>query len=230
MATVTVAFVDDHPVLLDGMAALFSSKGGFEVLARGTNAQAAMDIAAQHGPDILFLDLSMPGKVFEAIGSIAVSSKNTRIIIFTAFSSVESALRALDAGAMGFVLKGSMAQELFEAVDAVMRGEVYITQSYASQLMAGLRNKAKRDNLSQATRLSVREQQIVGHLLNARTNREIACILNISEKTVKHYMTTLMHKLNARNRVEVVIAAQQQNALDRQESAVWQAAGEAIPL
>ena len=79
MATVTVAFVDDHPVLLDGMAALFSSKGGFEVLARGTNAQAAMDIAAQHGPDILFLDLSMPGKVFEAIGSIAVSSKNVSL-------------------------------------------------------------------------------------------------------------------------------------------------------
>lgn len=208
-----VAFVDDHPVLLEGIVHLFNAKTRFNVVASGCSASDAVNIAFSQSPDVLFMDLSMPGNVFEAIAEIAQKCTSVKVIVFTAFSSVDSALRALDAGAMGFVLKGSTLAELHDAIDVVLRGELYITQQYASQVMSGLRNRARRDELVKAIKLSVREQQIIGHLMHARTNREIAQSLLISEKTVKHYMTSLMSKMKARNRVELVIEAQRTSVL-----------------
>jgi len=114
----------------------------------------------------------------------------------------------LDAGAMGFVLKGSTLTEMFEATEAVRHGELFITKQYASQVMGGLRNRARQDEINRAIKLSVREKQILEHLMHGRTNREIADSLLLSEKTVKHYMTNMMSKLHARNRVELVIEAQ----------------------
>ncbi|MDC9825125.1 response regulator transcription factor [Devosia sp. ZB163] len=203
-----VAFVDDHPVLLDGIAVLFGRNPAFEVVATGNSADAALRIVEKHAPEILFLDLSMPGNVFGAIAEISRSQPNVKTVVFTAFSSVDSALRALDAGAMGFVLKGSTLTEMFEATEAVRHGELFITKQYASQVMGGLRNRARQDEINRAIKLSVREKQILEHLMHGRTNREIADSLLLSEKTVKHYMTNMMSKLHARNRVELVIEAQ----------------------
>lgn len=167
------------------------------------------------------MDLSMPGNVFGAITEISRGQFGIKIIVFTAFSSVDSALRALDAGAMGFVLKGSTLAEMYEAIEAVRRGELFITKQYASQVLSGLRNRARQDEIDKAIKLSVREKQILEHLMHARTNREIADSLLLSEKTVKHYMTNLMSKLHARNRVELVIEAQKSN----QREAVMAARG-----
>lgn len=153
----------------------------------------------------------MPGNVFAAIAEISRGQSNVKTIVFTAFSSVDSALRALDAGAMGFVLKGSTLTETFEAIEAVRHGELFITKQYASQVLSGLRNRARQDEINKAIKLSVREKQILEQLMHGRTNREIADGLLLSEKTVKHYMTSLMSKLNARNRVELVIEAQKTN-------------------
>lgn len=208
-ANVRVAFVDDHPILLEGIASLFASRAGFEVVGRGGTADAALKIAREDMPELLLMDLSMPGNVFGTISEISRERPDTRIVVFTAFSSVDFALRALEAGATGFVLKGSTFGELFEGIEAVLRGEMFITHQYASQVMAGLRNRSKREELKAAVKLTVREKQIIGFLMQARTNREIAERLSLSEKTIKHYMTGLMNKLNARNRVDLVIAAKQ---------------------
>lgn len=210
---VRLAFVDDHPVVLEGIVYLFRRDPAFDVVASGNSAMQAMSIAEESRPDVLFLDLSMPGNVFEAISKIAQQCPWTKTIVYTAFSSVDSALRALDAGAVGFVLKGSTLPELYEAIHAVLRDELFITKEYASQVLGGLRNRARREELAKAIKLSVREKQIIGHLMHARTNREIAESLLISEKTVKHYMTSLMSKLKARNRVELVIEAQRGDVL-----------------
>jgi len=187
---------------------LFGRNPAFEVVATGNSADAALRIVEKHAPEILFLDLSMPGNVFGAIAEISRSQPNVKTVVFTAFSSVDSALRALDAGAMGFVLKGSTLTEMFEATEAVRHGELFITKQYASQVMGGLRNRARQDEINRAIKLSVREKQILEHLMHGRTNREIADSLLLSEKTVKHYMTNMMSKLHARNRVELVIEAQ----------------------
>lgn len=203
----TVAIADDHPVLLAGMVSLFASSDRHQVVGQAVCADSSMEVVTRLSPDVIIMDLSMPGDVFRTIAQIVATAPNTKVVVFTAFCSIESALKALDAGATGFALKGSPSSELLEAIDTVMAGQMFVTRQYASQVMNGLRERAKRQALDEAIKLNVREKQIVGHLMQARTNREIAAELHISEKTVKHYMTGLMLKLKARNRVEVVIAS-----------------------
>jgi DNA-binding NarL/FixJ family response regulator len=105
-------------------------------------------------------------------------------------------------------LKGSSSDELLQAIASVSSGETYITRNFATQVIAALRDTSLRRKAAEAVKLSIREQQIVRLLLKGKTNKEIALAINISDKTVKHYMTILMQKLQVRNRLEVVIAAQ----------------------
>lgn len=198
------------------MASLFRNSSEYRLVGQAVCADTSLKLVAEQAPDVLIMDLSMPGNVFRAVSEIATTMPKTKVIVFTAFCSVESALKALDAGAMGFVLKASACSELFEAIAVVRSGQLFVTRQYASQVMSGLRDRTRRQALAEALKLSVREKQIVGHLLQARTNREIATELHISEKTVKHYMTSLMLKLKARNRVEVVIAARQSEDAGRE--------------
>lgn len=213
--SISIALVDDHPLLLSGIARMFEQEGGFDVVACGATAADAVEIVAQHVPDILILDLSLPGNAFDAIASIAARTDGTKVVAFTASTGIEFAVRALEAGASGYILKGSSADEVLRGVRAVCGGEVYITQGFASKVISALRNASLRKIAAQAIKLSIREEQIIRLLLRGRTNKEIAVSLGISEKTVKHYMTVLMQKLQARNRLEVVIAAQKLEAASR---------------
>ncbi|RYG56091.1 MAG: response regulator transcription factor, partial [Alphaproteobacteria bacterium] len=114
---VTVAIADDHPVLLAGIASLLSSDQHYRILGQADTADASLELVRQVSPDVLILDLSMPGDVFRAISQIAAARPNTKVLVFTAFCSIDSALKALDAGATGFVLKGSPFTELLEAIE-----------------------------------------------------------------------------------------------------------------
>ena len=215
---ITIAFADDHPMLLRGIMNLFEDDPAYHVVGKAECANTAMDLVRQHVPDVIIMDLSMPGDIFETISEMAEQYPQTRIVIFTAYSSIDAALKALDAGAVGFVLKDSDCEELFDAVAAVSAGDLYITKQYAVQVMNGLRDRGRRDSSKESVRLSPREKQIVGFLLQARTNREIAEKLAISERTVKSYMSALMAKLKARNRVEVAVAARQYAERERSEA------------
>jgi len=194
--------------MIEGIISLLSRADDLEILSTGSTARDIVDISSRLQPDVMIIDLHMPGDVYAAIAACVKASPNTKIVAFTAATGVDSAIRALDAGANGYVLKGSHAQELIQAVRSVRHGETYITQSFASRVIAALRDATLRRVAAEAVRLSIREDQIIRLLLRGNTNREIAVSLKISEKTVKNYMTILMQKLNARNRLEVVIAAQ----------------------
>ena len=126
----------------------------------------------------------------------------------TAARSIALAIQTLDAGAHGYVLKQSSTEDLCLAIQALGRGEKFITHGFASKIVTALQDSTIRKNAAEALKLTIRENQIVHLLVRGKTNREIATILTISEKTVKHYMTVLMQKLNVRNRLEVAIAAQ----------------------
>jgi two-component system, NarL family, nitrate/nitrite response regulator NarL len=202
-----IAFVDDHPTLLHGIAALFSGDARYEIVGTESSAQGAMALAAETRPDIMTLDLSMPGDVFAAIRSIAEQSPTTKLIIFTAYADVDLALQALDAGAHAFVLKGRPSDDLFAAIEAVRKGGLFVSPDFAPKLVAGFRNQAQRGRHDRTANLSPREQQLVQCLFEAKSNKEIARTLNLTEKTVKHYMTNLMNKLQVRSRLEVVLAA-----------------------
>jgi DNA-binding NarL/FixJ family response regulator len=205
---VRIAFVDDHPTLLMGIATLFSAQPGFELVGTEASADGAVAIASSQRPDIMTMDLSMPGNVEAAINSIVEVSPATRVIIFTAYADVDLALRAFDAGAHGFVLKGRPAEELFEAIESVRRGTLYISPDFSAKLLAGFRQRTRREREHDAAKLSPREQQLVDCLFKGMSNKEIARALNLTEKTVKHYMTNLMNKLRVKSRLEVVLAAQ----------------------
>lgn len=208
MARTAIAFVDDHPILLDGLTRIFSEHEDFDVVGRGSSIADLMQVAASGKAEVIVADLNMPGNVFEAIKALSTAYPAIKIVAFTASVGVDHAVQALEAGARGFVVKGSTAAELVDALQAVVEGETFITQSFATKVITALRNASLRKMAAQAIRLSAREDQIVKLLLRGKTNKEIASQLQISEKTVKHYMTILMQKLNARNRIEVVLAAQ----------------------
>jgi len=174
----------------------------------GSMAQDIVDIARSFRPDIIILDLSMPGRTLEAIAKVAAGGNHTKMIAFTASSSIDTAIATLEAGALGYVLKGSTLEELAEAIRQVHNGENYITPGFAAKVVVGLRQAARARALPRIL-FSKREEQVLRLLLRGCTNKEIALSLSISDKTVKHYMTVLFQKLNVRNRVEVVLAAQE---------------------
>lgn len=207
MSTARLVLVDDHPVLLQGLGTLLSADNSFSVVASGKSALDAVEISRRMRPDVMVMDINMPGNAFEAISTITNYLPDTRIVAFTAATETEIAVRALEAGASGYVVKGSTIDELKDAIVAVMQGETYVSQEVAFKVITALRGTPKREGVK-PVRLSVREGQVVKLLLLGKTNREIATELGIGERTVKHYMTVLMQKLEVRNRLEVVIAAQ----------------------
>lgn len=210
---VSVAFVDCDPILLEGLVSLYSGKSDLEIVAKGENAVDALKIVEEISPHVLVLDLSMPGNAMAAIERIGQNYQGTRIIVFTANSSIETAIQVLNFGVAGYVLKSSSANDLHEAIRAVHDGDIFVTAGFATKVMMAMKTADLRRCTQAQKRLSLREEQIVRYLLRGSTNREIAACLGISETTVKHYMTVLMQKLDARNRVEVVLAAQKLNAI-----------------
>jgi two-component system nitrate/nitrite response regulator NarL len=201
---IKLAFVDDHPTLLRGLATLFDAQT-YEIVGSGGCADDLVELAGSVHPDVCTVDLSMPGDVLAAIARVA-RTQPTKIIVFTAYANTDLAMKALEAGAHGFVLKGRPSDDLFDAITAVMRGDLYISPDFSPKIISAARNRSRREQELKSAQLTTRERQIVDCLMEAKTNKEIARTLNLSEKTVKHYMTNLMGKLNARNRLEVVLA------------------------
>ena len=120
---------------------------------------------------------------------------------------------ALSAGANGFVLKGSSGGDLFYAIEEVLAGKEFISSSMASKVIREMRAAEQRKAERASVGLNSREDQVVRELLNGSSNKEIANKLNLSDKTVKHYMTQIMQKFNARNRLEVVLEVQRMNGM-----------------
>ena len=203
---IKLAFVDDHPTLLAGLAAIFAADSRYSIVGTGASADAAIEIAASREPHVIILDLSMPGDVFGAIDKLA-RSPSLKLIIFTAFANVELALKALEAGAHAFVLKGRPAGDLYQAIDAVIEGRSFVSPEFSQRLTEGWRARSRRQTADDTIRLSAREKQLVDGLLDGKTNKEIAQSLQLTEKTVKHYMTNLMNKLRVKNRLEVALVA-----------------------
>ncbi|PSH61247.1 MULTISPECIES: response regulator [Phyllobacterium] len=217
MGRISVALVDDHPLMLAGVVNLFETNDDFVVVGKGATSEDALHLNRKLRPDVMVLDLFMPGNVFDVISEIVTKSSGTKVVAFTAMTGSDHAVRALNAGASGYILKGSSAEELLQGVRAAHCGETYITPGFAYKVIEALRTASMRKVAAGPIKLSIREEQIVRLLLRGRTNREIAIGLGIGEKTVKNYMTILMQKLHARNRLEVLIAAQKLEVDNRGE-------------
>jgi two-component system, NarL family, nitrate/nitrite response regulator NarL len=201
-------------VVLDGVCAILERSGLFSVAARGHDVETMTRDYLTLRPDVLFVDYTMPGDVLGAIRTLSESPIGARVIVFTAYGETEVALKCLEAGARGFLVKDSLADELVDAARRVLDGDIYISMRHAGRIMLDLNKRMRRAGEGDPVRLSQREQQIANLVAQALSNKEIARKLAISEKTVKNYMTNLMEKLGARNRVEVAILAARVSAQD----------------
>lgn len=208
MKIISVAILDDHPLLVEGIATLLQRRGGFALVASGSSADRILAIAETDRPDCMIVDLSMPGDVLAAMAAATKAVPDMKLVVFTASGNADDALQALDAGACAYVLKGTPVDDLFEAIASARRGETYLTPSIAIKVIGALQRAAGEKRTAPRSRLSHREDQIMRLLLCGKQNREIAHALLLSEKTIKGYMSNLMEKLGARNRVEAVLEAQ----------------------
>lgn len=207
MALISLALVDDHPIIIEGLSHLLRSNGTFSIVATGGTSREALAIAENHRPDLMILDLTTESAL-TSIAEIKSKHPSVKILVFTANLRVEHAVNAFAAGARGYLSKSCSLEELSRAARIVANGETYVSPKFADTVNSALRNAFMAKNLVQTPTLNAREFQIVRLLLDGKINREIAFELGITERTVKHYMTALMQKLNVRNRVEAVIAAQ----------------------
>jgi DNA-binding NarL/FixJ family response regulator len=209
--TIRIAVVDDHPMLRAGVVRTLLDEGDFEVVGEGSSASDAVEIAKQSLPDVMLLDMNMPGSGHNAIEEIAALCPAVKIVMLTVEENYECVAAALRLGARGYVLKGVGASELVGIIRTVHEGGSYISPSLAAKLLSDLnRGGTARagDDLRDA--LTAREEQILRLVGQGLSNKEIGRQLEIKEKTVKHYVTNILQKLHLRNRVEAAVLLQKQ--------------------
>lgn len=205
--TIRVVLADDHPIFRDGLVRSLEEDGRFNVVGAGGSADEAVALAAEHAPDLVLLDISMPGSGIEAARRIAAAPNPPRIAMLTVSEHDQDVAAALRAGAIGYVLKGISAAELTAILAGVAAGEAHVSPALAARIL----NEIERPAPSKARRpideLSKRESDILRRVARGMSNREVADALGLQEKTVKHYMTSILEKLQVRNRVEAALIA-----------------------
>ncbi|HSF93796.1 MAG TPA: response regulator transcription factor [Thermohalobaculum sp.] len=206
--SIRIVLVDDHPLFREGVAKTLTDQGGFEVVGQGASADDAVRLADEHLPDIMLLDISMPGGGIEAARKIAGNCPVVKIIMLTVSEHNDNVVAALKAGARGYILKGVGGDELISIVRDVKKGDSYVSPDLAARLLTDVQSGTKDDDeVDPVAGLTAREEQILKLVSQGLSNKEVARDLDLQEKTVKHYMTNILQKLQVRNRVEAALLA-----------------------
>jgi DNA-binding NarL/FixJ family response regulator len=207
---IRVVIVDDHPLFRDGVAHTLQTEPDVEVVGQGAAADDALHLVQELLPDIVLLDITMPGGGLNAVRAIAAACPVTKIIMLTVSEAEDDVMAAFKAGARAYILKGVSARELVSILRTVYTGEVYVTPTLAAGLLLEMTggSPAPRSPDSPLDELTERERQILELVASGCSNKEIGQRLHLAEKTVKHYMTNILQKLHVRNRVEAALLAQ----------------------
>ena len=207
---IQIIIVDDHPIFRDGVVKTLEAEPDIEIVGQATSAEEAERHAGELLPDLILLDITIPGGGLHAAKAIAASSPFAKIVMLTASEAEDDVLAALKAGARGYILKGVSGRDLVKIIRSVHAGEAYVTPSLAASLLSDMQEGSRGcgQEPSPLDELTEREHQILKKLASGLSNKEIAQQLALSEKTVKHYMTNILQKLQVRNRVEAALLAQ----------------------
>jgi len=209
-AGIKVLIVEDHPIVREGVAAVLERERDIDVVGAAGTVADGLRLAAKLRPDVILLDLKLPdAATFDGVASFAGERRS--IVVFTAYDGDDDVFRAIRAGARGYLLKGSPAAEIAQAIRQVHAGESYLSPRIAAKLVKGVTRPGGRTGL-----LSVRERGVLRLVAAGLSNRQIAETLSISERTVKFHVTALFNKLGAENRAQAVAIAAERGLLPSQ--------------
>lgn len=206
MPPIRIVLADDHPIYRDGLARTLADAGDIEVVGTAQDGEGAAELARQLRPDLVILDISMPGGGgMGALARIMEMPDPPRVAMLTASEDEGDLMQALKAGALGYLLKGIGAGELVAIVRDLAAGRSYVTPGLAGRLLVALRGKPAPREEDPLDVLSRREEDILTLVAQGKSNKEVGRLLSLQEKTVKHYMTSILQKLHVRNRVEAAL-------------------------
>jgi two-component system nitrate/nitrite response regulator NarL len=208
---IRVVLADDHPIYRDGLARTLGDAAGIAVVGMAADGEEAAEVVARTRPDVVLLDVSMPkGGGIAALTRIMQMDPAPRVAMLTASEEDGDLMQSVKLGALGYILKGVGADELVEVVRDLHAGRTYVSPGLAGQLLVAMRRPvAVAAEPNPLDELSRREEDILKLVAQGKSNREVGEALDLQEKTVKHYMTSILQKLQVRNRVEAAMLARQ---------------------
>jgi len=202
---IRIAVIDDHPLFRESVVETLKHAGIFKVVGEGATAVDAIGIAQGLVPDVMLLDLRLPGGGVEAAARIIGVCPTVRIIVLTASEDAQDIISALQAGARGYILKDSSGAEVVETARNVARGDSYVAPNLAARLLINQGKRIETVAVADLYDLTPYEEKVLAHVSRGMSNKEVARKLGCAERTVKHHMTNILRKLNVRNRVEAVV-------------------------
>jgi two-component system NarL family response regulator len=191
--------VDDHPVVREGLLAILATQSDMKVVGQAASAEEALALRISEPPHVAVLDLRLPGiSGIQLLSQLRARWPDIRPVMFTSFGLEEEVYDALEAGAWAYVRKGAARTELLQAIRTVQSGQRHIPPEIAARLA---------ERVARGGGLSVREREVLGHVRDGRTNKDIACMLGISENTVNLHVKSVLSKLGVGSRTEAVTVA-----------------------
>jgi DNA-binding NarL/FixJ family response regulator len=210
MPAIRILIADDHPLVRTGLSTILSGVPDFEVVGMAIDGREAIDLAAALQPDVVVMDLQMPGvSGVTATREILAANSATRILVLTLFADEDSVMLALRAGARGYLLKDADEAELIAAVQAVARGSGIFSPTVANQVFDRVSGETVQRTGGPFAGLTDREREILDLMAAGRANGQIARQLDLSPKTVANYASTIFAKLQVTDRAEAIIRARE---------------------
>jgi DNA-binding NarL/FixJ family response regulator len=215
MSRQRILLVDDHEVVRVGLRTLLEQHPNFEVVAEASTAREAIDRTQSHKPDVVVMDIRLKGgSGIEACQEITNRFPETKVIMLTSYAEDEMLFSAIRAGAAGYVLKQIGGDDLVRAIEAVGRGEALLDPAVTQRIFQEVRKAAREEEASAFSDLTQQEMHVLQLVSEGRTNRQIAEMLYLGEGTVRNYVSSILSKLNVRNRAEAAAYAVEHNLKD----------------
>jgi len=216
MKKTRILLVDDHDIVRLGLMTLLNDQPDMEVVGEASTAGEAVKAAEKLQPDVVLMDIRLPGEGgIEAAGQVTRRFPNSKVVMLTSFADDELVVRAIRAGAVGYVLKQVGNEELLRAIRAAARGEALLDPSTTARLLSRVREAERKAEEDAFRVLSDREMDVLIHLAKGKTNADIGKLLNLSEKTVGNYVGNMFEKLHLNNRIELAAYAYEHHLFER---------------